>query len=131
VSRDAIADVVLVFHFAFVLFVVGGLALIWTGAWLRWQWVRNLRFRLAHLAAIGFVAAEAIIGMTCPLTEWEYLLRGARTDGPTFMERLLAQLVFYELPAGAFTLLHTGFALLVVLTFWLVPPRPRKRKGSG
>ena len=133
-SRDAIADVILVVHFAFVLFVVGGLALIWAGAWRRWHWVRNFRFRVAHLAAIGLVACEALIGMACPLTEWEYLLRGARADGSTFIERLLAPLIFYELPARAFTLMHVGFALLVALTFWLAPPARRgagNEKGSG
>jgi hypothetical protein len=126
VGHATIADFVLVVHFAFVAFVVGGLALVWIGALLGWSWVRNRTFRIAHLAAIGFVALEALIGMACPLTEWEYLLRGERTDGPTFMERLIAPLLFYNLPPSAFTLMHVGFALLVVLTFWLVPPRPRE-----
>ena len=130
-SQDPIADVVLIVHFAFVLFVVGGLALIWTGACLEWRWVRDFRFRVAHLAAIGFVAFEALIGMACPLTEWEYALRGEHAEGPTFIERILAPLIFYHLPPWAFTVMHVGFALLVVLTFWLVPPLrrlPRKEK---
>jgi hypothetical protein len=133
VSWPAIADAVLVSHFAFVMFVVGGLVLIWLGAWRRWTWVRNVRFRMLHLAAIGFVALEAIIGMACPLTEWEYLLRGERADGPTFIERLVAPLIYYELPAWAFTAMHIGFALLVVVTFWLVPPsrRPTRAKQEG
>lgn len=129
-SREAIADVILVAHFAFVAFVVAGLLLVWLGAWLRWRWVRNFHFRIAHLAAIGFVAFEALIGMACPLTEWEYLLRGEGLDGPTFVERLIAPLIFYELPAWVFPLMHVGFALLVVLTFWLVPPLPRQRRSS-
>jgi hypothetical protein len=130
VSHDTIADVILVVHFAFVAFVVGGLLLIWAGAACRWDWVRNFRFRLAHLVAIGFVAVEALIGMACPLTEWEYLLRGVGTDGPTFLQRLIATLIFYDLPGWAFTLMHLGFALLVAVTFWLVPPRPRVRPRS-
>jgi hypothetical protein len=134
VSQDSIADALLVVHFAFVAFVVGGLALVWIGAAFRWDWVRNFRFRVAHLAAIGFVAFEAIIGMACPLTEWEYLLRGEGVEGPTFIERLVAPLIFHELPAWAFTLMHIGFALLVALTFWLVPPARRageNENGSG
>jgi hypothetical protein len=130
VSHDTIADVILVVHFAFVAFVVGGLLLIWAGAACRWNWVRNFRFRLAHLVAIGFLAVEALIGMACPLTEWEYLLRGVGTDGPTFLQRLIATLIFYDLPGWAFTLMHLGFALLVAVTFWLVPPRPRVRPRS-
>ncbi|HUP94488.1 MAG TPA: DUF2784 domain-containing protein, partial [Burkholderiales bacterium] len=46
------ANVILVMHFAFVSFVVGGLAAIWLGAALGWRWVRGMRFRVAHLAAI-------------------------------------------------------------------------------
>ena len=95
---DWIADAVLVVHFAFVAFVVGGLALIWIGKTLRWGWVRNFWFRIAHLGAIAFVALEAVIGVACPLTVWEYLLRGDRPNGPSFVERLIAPLIFYDLP---------------------------------
>lgn len=123
---DWIADAVLVVHFAFVAFVVGGLALIWIGKTLRWGWVRNFWFRIAHLGAIAFVALEAVIGVACPLTVWEYLLRGDRPNGPSFVERLLAPLIFYDLPSWTFTALHVGFALLVALTFWRAPPEPWK-----
>ena len=33
-----LADIVLVTHFLFVTFVVGGLAVIWVGAALNWTW---------------------------------------------------------------------------------------------
>ena len=134
INNDWIADAVLVVHVAFVAFVVGGLALVWIGAALGWRWVRNFRFRVAHLAAIGFVAFEAVIGIVCPLTAWEYALRGDSADGPTFIERLIAPVIFYDLPSWAFTAMHVGFALLVALTFWIVPPAARTsqhEKGSG
>jgi hypothetical protein len=35
------ADALLVLHFAIVAFIVGGLALTWTGAALGWGWIRN------------------------------------------------------------------------------------------
>lgn len=50
--QSFLADLVLLLHFAFVLFIVGGAALIWTGAGLGWRWVRNFWFRTAHLAAM-------------------------------------------------------------------------------
>jgi hypothetical protein len=65
-----LADAVLIVHFLFVLFVVGGLLAIWAGALIGWVWVRNLRFRVAHLAAILFVMAESLVGIACPLTVW-------------------------------------------------------------
>jgi len=55
VESRLLADVILVVHFAFVLFVVGGFALILAGAALGWAWIRNPAFRYAHLAAIVFV----------------------------------------------------------------------------
>ncbi len=70
-----LADVILVVHFTFVAFVVLGLLAVWTGRFLRWSWVRNFWFRLAHLLAIGIVAAESLGGIVCPLTTWEARLR--------------------------------------------------------
>ena len=116
------ADVVLVLHFAFVLFVVGGLAAIWCGAALRWQWVRGRRFRLAHLAAILFVTAEALAGIACPLTVWEDALRGTSSD-TSFIARWVHGVMFYQLPEWMFTLAYAVFAAIVALTFWFVPPR--------
>ena len=55
-----LADLILIVHFLFVAFVVGGLALTWIGASFGWQWVRNFWFRVSHLAAIVFVAGEAL-----------------------------------------------------------------------
>ena len=65
------ADVVLLLHFAIVVFVVGGLVLIIVGNMCGWHWVNALWFRLAHLSAIGIVAAESWLGITCPLTTLE------------------------------------------------------------
>jgi hypothetical protein len=124
-----LADIVLVVHFAFVLFVVGGLALILAGAALGWRWVRNRAFRYTHLAAIVFVAAEALVGMACPLTVWENVLRRASPDGPSFVAHWVSRLLYYDLPGWAFTTGYVLFASAVAVTLWLVPPggdRPRQ-----
>ena len=71
-----IADFLLVLHFLIAAFIAGGLPLTWLGAALGWRWVRNPWFRYAHLGAIGFVAAEGLLGIACPLTVWEDMLRG-------------------------------------------------------
>ena len=118
---NALADIVLVVHFAFVAFVVGGLAAIWIGAALGWRWVRSFRFRIAHLAAICFVAAEAVLGVMCPLTVWEDALRG-RAHENGFIARWIHSVMFYELPPWVFTVGYVLFAVIVGVTFWLVPP---------
>ncbi len=123
------ADIILIVHFAFVLFVVGGLALIWIGYAASWQWVRNVWFRAAHLAAIVFVAGEALLGMVCPLTEWEDALRstaGGAVSDKSFIARWVHQLMFFPLPEWVFTVMYVAFALVVAATFWFVPPRRHK-----
>jgi hypothetical protein len=115
------ADAILVIHFAFVAFVVGGLALVWVGAMLDWSWVRNFWFRMAHLAAICFVAAEASLGVMCPLTLWEDALRGIASDAG-FIARWIHRVMFYQLPEWVFTLAYVAFAFIVFLTYRLVPP---------
>jgi len=118
----AYADLILVIHFAFVLFVVAGLPMIWIGAARSWHWVRNFKLRVAHLAAISFVALEALLGMACPLTLWEDALRGAATD-TGFVARWLRSLLYYSFPDWVFTSAYALFALLVAVTWWRVPPR--------
>jgi hypothetical protein len=119
-----LADVILLIHFAFVLFVVGGLALIWIGAMAGWPWVRNFRFRIAHLAAIVFVALESLAGIWCPLTVWEDALRGAASD-KSFIARWVHRLMFFQLPEWVFTVAYVLFAVMVALTMVLIPPRKK------
>jgi hypothetical protein len=132
-SHAQLADLVVAFHVVYVAFVVGGEALILLGGLLRWGWVRNLWFRIIHVSAIVFVAAEAVIGMTCPLTDWENQLRrlaGEAVEEGTFIGRCLHRLIFYQFEPWALTALHIGFALLVLATLYLVPPRIRACSAS-
>ena len=109
-------------HFAYVLFIVGGLLLVWLGHVLRWRWISNWYFRVMHLAAIALVAVEALVGITCPLTWLEDALRGAQQ--PTgLIARWVHALLFWDLPAQWFTLLYLVVAAITGLTFWHIPPR--------
>lgn len=121
-----LADIVLVVHFAFALFVVGGLVAVWIGAAAGWRWVRNFRFRVAHLAAILFVSGESITGVVCPLTDWEAALRGARAE-KNFVAQWVHRVLYYDWPDWVFTALYLGFALLVAATWIAV--RPGKKCG--
>jgi hypothetical protein len=90
---------------------------------------------------IVVVAWEALAGITCPLTRWEEELRslsGQPITGESFVGRLLHNLIFLDCPPWLLNGLHVGFALLVLATFLLVPPRPLRgiwfdslRKGSN
>lgn len=117
-----LADLILVVHFGIALFIVGGLILIWTGAMAGWQWIRSRPFRYLHLAAIVFVALEALAGKACPLTVWEDALRGASTDRG-FVARWIHRVLFYNFPEWVFSTVYVVFALAVALTMWRIPPR--------
>ena len=116
-----LADIILVVHFAFVLFVVASLPLIWIGAAAGWRWIRNRSYRLVHMAAIVFVSAEAAAGIWCPLTVWEDALRGATSDR-SFIARWIHTALFYDLPPWVFTVAYLAFATLVALAWWRIPP---------
>jgi Protein of Unknown function (DUF2784) len=129
IGYAVLANLVLALHFGYVAFTVGGEAAILLGAALRWRWVRNMGFRIAHGAAVVLVAVEAVAGVSCPLTVWEYnlrLLAGEQVDAQIpFVARLVRSIMFYSFPAWVFLLLYVGFAALVVLTFLFVRPRRR------
>lgn len=122
------ADLILIVHFVFVLFVVGGLGAIWAGAALGWTWVREFRFRLAHLLAILFVAGESLVGMACPLTVWEDALRRSAGGERSFIARWVQRVLYYDFPEWAFSVLYVLFALAVVVTFIMAPPAGRHRR---
>ncbi len=123
----ALADLVLVIHFTFVAFVVMGLVLVWLGWWRRWEWVRNFWFRFTHLLAMGFVAAEAVLGITCPLTTWENQLRFAAGGGEhyagSFIQHWIHKVMFFQLPERVFTMAYLIILAAIVLSFWVVPSR--------
>lgn len=122
--NSLLADFILIIHFAFVLFVVGGLVLTWIGAAFGWVWVRNFWYRVAHLAAIVFVAGEALLGVWCPLTLWEARLRGADME-KGFIAHWIHRILFYDFPNWVFTVAYVLFALIVAATWWSIRPRPR------
>jgi Protein of Unknown function (DUF2784) len=126
VTYDALADLVVTIHAAYVGFVVLGFMAIVLGSAMGWRWVRNLYFRVAHLAAILLVCLEALTGVSCPLTTLENRLRVLGRGRPyagAFVGHLLDRLVFYNFPQWLFTIIYLSFGALVVLTFILVPPR--------
>ncbi len=81
------ADLLLVFHFLFILFVLfGGLLVAWRVACI---WL--------HIPAAAWGAAVEIMGWYCPLTPWEIRLR--RLAGETgyegsFVEHYLLPLIY-------------------------------------
>ena len=130
-SYTLFADLILILHVGFVLFVVGGLVLIVLGNLCHWRWVNQWWFRLVHLGAITVVVAESWVGWACPLTTFEQWLRTRAGDASysgSFIEHWLQQLLYYDAPTWVFLLIYSLFGLLVLASWWLFPPTPRTGK---
>ncbi|MHC4513808.1 MAG: DUF2784 domain-containing protein [Planctomycetota bacterium] len=129
-----LADLIVAVHLGIVLFVLVGQLLILIGWPLRWRFVRNLWFRLAHLLVILVVAVQAAGGVLCPLTTWELELRheaGQRGEEGTFVGRLLRDLLYVDVPSETLNIVYIAFAGLVLLSLFLVPPRWRWRRRAA
>lgn len=126
------ANVILLLHIIYICVVVLSVPLIILGGVYGWQWVRNVWFRLTHLAMIGIVVAESLLKTTCPLTTWENQLReSAGTqiyNDKGFIADWLHALIFYDFPSWVFTLIYTTFCLLVLGLLYAVPMRGYKKK---
>jgi uncharacterized protein DUF2784 len=125
------ADLILITHTLFVLFILVGFALIWIGYFRRWNFVRNFYFRLAHLLAMGFVTVQTILGEDCPLTIWENQLRVQGGASPsyeqTFIGHWLGKILFFDVGLGTFAILYALFFLLIVGSFfWVKPQLPQR-----
>ena len=121
----ALADLVLLLHLLVVLFIVGSLVLIVLGGMRGWRWVRNPWFRVGHLLAIGLVAAQAWLGMVCPLTTLEMALRtaaGDRTYAGSFIAHWVGRALYYQAPLWVFAIVYSAFGALVAAAWWRVPP---------
>mgnify|MGYP006292094581 CR=1 FL=1 len=123
-----LADLVLAAHITFAAYIVLGLAAIWIGRALGFGFVHNPWFRWTHLGAMGFVLAESLAGMLCPLTEIEWRLReasGIAHYKQTFMSRVAEVILYEDLSDAAYTAIYAGFFAAVLITARLVPIRRR------
>lgn len=99
------ADVVVVVHFAFVLFVVAGAFLA-----LRWRWIPWL-----HLPAAAWGALIEFGGWVCPLTPLENALRRAAGEAAYaggFVERYIIPVMY---PSGLTRTLQIALGVIVIV----------------
>lgn len=119
-----LADAVLAIHFGVAAFIALGLLLIPMGKLRGWHWVRHRRLRILHAALMVFVALEAVIGMTCPLTTLEAYLRGTEAQA-SFWAYHIGRLLYWDLPLAFFLILYLACAAWVIWLWFFCRPRPR------
>jgi hypothetical protein len=83
------ADLVVVIHLAFLVFIAAGAILAW-----RWRWLVPL-----HAASVMWSVAIITVGFACPLTGLEKSLRGLAGEegyGGGFVDRYVEGVVYPE-----------------------------------
>jgi len=117
-----LADLVVVMHLAFILFVAVGGLLTW-----RWPWIAWL-----HVPMVVWGTAIITVGFSCPLTPLEKELRwraGERGYAGGFVDHYIEGVVY---PGALAPLVRALIAAAIVVGYaGLVGRRPRGRAAVG
>ena len=127
---SALANAVTIVHLAYFVFVVGGFFAIVIGAPLRWKWVSNPWFRIAHLLAVFIVLVEDVFAVNCPLNVLEADLRSSDTQPVEASEGfgyLLDQLLHHTLSEQVLDVVYWTLGVALVLLLVFVRPHFRRR----
>ena len=118
------ADVVLVIHLLFILFVLAGGLLV-----LRWP-----RLAWAHLPAVLWGAAIEFMGWICPLTPLENFFRQAAGEvgyGGGFIEHYLLPTLYPHALTREIQIAMGAAVLVLNLIVYAVVWRRRRRRRAG
>ncbi len=122
------SDIVLVVHFAWILFIILGLpAALAFGM---------RRLRIAHAVALVGTVVMQVTGTICPLTHLEEYLR--RSDAPgfsyggSFIITWLRHLIYIEDIGVSLVIIYilTGIYLAFVILSWFLWPVCQSRRGG-
>jgi hypothetical protein len=119
-----LADVTVVLHFAFVLFVIGGGLLVWRYPRLAWL----------HVPAALWGALIEFAGWVCPLTPLENWLReqgGQQAYATSFVEHYLTPVLYPASLTREVQWVLGGLVLLVNVILYALILRRRVRRIRG
>ena len=114
------ADGLVLFHLLFILFVLFGGLLVLKWRYLAW-W---------HLPAAAWGVAVEVFHLTCPLTQWENLMRNAAGQtgyGGGFIEHYVWPVIY---PAGLTPSIQLGLGGVVLVINVLVYVRVFRQRKS-
>ena len=129
-SDHLLADIILIVHLGWILFMLYGFALtvraLWRPTFLVF-WDRWL-FRTIHLGGIIFVAALELLGRYCPLTIWEYGLRRGTDQPGYFVLDWIERLIYPDVNPLVYLIPTYAIALFILVMFVYRPPSKFRRK---
>lgn len=124
-----LADLVLCLHFSIATFVLLGFILIVVGMVRGWEWIKDRRFRLIHVAMVVLVALQALLGRACSLTSLESRLRemaGQEGYDRPFIATWISKILYWDFPLWVFTVVYIILALMTLGLFFY-----QKKLGSS
>jgi hypothetical protein len=116
-----LADLVVIVHLGFILFVAAGGLLAW-----RWP-----RISVVHLPTVVYAAAIVTVGFDCPLTPLEKYFRrlaGEQAYAGGFVNHYLTNVVY---PGGLTPFLRALAAACIVIAYAGLILRWRHRRGAA
>lgn len=121
-----LADIIVITHFAWLLFMLLGFILTLRGIFHKEFFDRWL-FRTLHLLGIAYVSLLAIMGKYCPLTLWENVLRAkydpSLTYPGSFMIHYAQELLYPDINPLIIRIPTTFIAVFTVIVFIIRPPK--------
>jgi len=129
-----LADILLVIHLAWIVFMLWGFVLTVRAFW-RPSFYDRWLFRSLHLGGIVFVGIWELMGKYCPLTIWEYDFR--RLHDPSveypgsFIVDLLERLVYPDVDPMIVAVPTMAIALFTLVLFAVKPPSKYRRRPNG
>ncbi len=125
----SVPDIILFVHLAWATTMVAGFVLAVLGIF--WPRLRGfVVFRTAHVIGIMLTASVPLWSGLCPLTIWEYSLRGDRPDASrSFLADLASDILYVNVPIWVITLVTTVVAVSTVILYIVYPPwrcRPKR-----
>lgn len=117
------ADIVVAIHLGWILFIIGGAAIGWKIAWVKWL----------HVASLIFSICLQVFSWICPLTHLEFWLRSRDPAGEaysgTFIRHYLERWVYWEAPPGL--ILALTFVIIGVSGYIYLRPLFKDRPKGG
>jgi len=124
ILADPAADLLVLIHFGFILFVFLGGLLVWR--WPKMMWL--------HLPAMAWGALIEFVGFICPLTPLENRLRmaaGADVYAGGFVDRYIMPVVYPDgLTRDAQLVLGTLIVVLNLVIYGVLFVRRKRRRAS-
>jgi hypothetical protein len=125
-----LADLIVVVHFAWILFMLIGFVLTLLGFWWK-RFFDKWLFRTLHLLGIVYVGLLAVLREYCPLTVLENALREKYdpylTYPGSFIVHYLQRLVYPDIQPLMILIPTMIIAIFTILVFIFRPPRKIKR----